>query len=71
MGVMKAPLIAVLCAFLVFQTKEMKRMIWLIYSMFFLGIILAGYESYLFPWLNIAGIVIVGLVGLVARKEVL
>ena len=68
---MKAPLIAVLCAFLAFQTKEMKRMIWLIYSMFFLGIILAGYESYLFPWLNIAGIVIVGLVGLVARKEVL
>jgi len=46
-------------------------MIWLIYSMFFLGIILAGYESHFFPWLNIAGVVIVGIIGLIARKEVL
>jgi len=39
--------------------------------MFFLGIILAGYESHFFPWLNIAGVVIVGIIGLIARKEVL
>lgn len=46
-------------------------MIWLIGSVFFLGIILTGYESHLFPWPNLAGVVMMGIAGLIARKEIL
>jgi len=61
----------VLGAFLVFQVKEAKRMIWLIISVFFLGILLAGCESHFFPWPNLTGVVMMGIVGLIASKKVL
>ncbi len=46
-------------------------MIWLISLVFFLGVLLVGYRGHLFPWPNLAGVVMVGIVGLIARKQVL
>ncbi|MBN1226406.1 MAG: hypothetical protein JXA79_05395 [Deltaproteobacteria bacterium] len=36
--------------------------------LFFSGVVLAGLQSQYFPWLNLAGIIMVGIVCLLARK---
>ena len=55
--------------FLLFTPKEATGMILLLCLLFFLGVLLAGCESELFPWLNLAGAAMVGVAGIVARKE--
>ncbi len=45
-------------------------MIWVLGLFFLSGVLLVGLNSHYFPWLNLLGVIIVGIVGLIARKDV-